>query len=213
MKNFFHKNLTRQHLDGLKIKGIPSLKKSLEKEFFANVDIKLLKSFNHFNCITIAMDCNFKLHEALFQLNNFNWGNLNNHPLHTSNFLKEQIQTISFINNSTFHLTELAINFTDTTLVINKIQGLLIEDNLSNILDSLSQNYVNLTKGLKKMPFEMYTTVFELDELANNVSQNTPFMDYLYVWGVYFSDEEAMQIYDVQNKKFMQDSAVDIIDE
>lgn len=193
-----------------KIIGFDFLKKVLERDFFASANIE--GEFENENRISLVihLQCNFGLTESLFHLNNGNWGNFKNSingDIKTSPFHTTLVE-LENDNGMTIDIKELSIHLRDTSIIISRLPNCQIQDQLETILDSVSANFVHFTKGLTKMPYEMFVPIYEETEndfLHSEIKQNNH-PDYLGYWGLYFEDEEDTLVYDVKNKVIIEES-------
>lgn len=211
-----NKSICKLYRQKYGVKGLTKFIKVLEKDFIAKVALRLSPTTNNKFHLSLHIDCNYSLHIALFQLTNYNWGNLHTEEQPNESIIKKELKKLNFINEDTITINELIFSFTDTSLIINSIERIAIEDNIKEILESLSLNYVNITKGLSEMPFEIFTTIYEdtINEATNDSKiKIKPFMDYLDHWGLYFPSNEEIEIFDVQRKVFMNNTDCYLLEE
>ncbi|NJB35841.1 hypothetical protein [Croceivirga sp. JEA036] len=216
MAKMVNKSICKLYRQKYGVKGLSKFAKVLEKDFIAKVALRLSPTPNNRFNLSLHIDCNYALHIALFQLTNYNWGNLNAVENKNISILKKELEQLNYLNDGKITVDELIFSFTDTSLIINCIERISIEDNLKEILENLSLNYVNITKGLTEMPYEIFTTIYE-DTINEKSSETTlkikPFMDYLDHWGLYFPSNDEIEIFDVQRKVFMKNTDCYLLEE
>ncbi len=194
-----------------KPKGLDALKRSLERDFFAETTIAIHPNSATKVDLVIHLDCNFGLTESLFHLNNGNWGNFQysiSGSVCTSPFHSGLLE-LKNENGVVFEIKELSFHLRDTSIIISRLPNCEIQDNLESILDAVSANFVHFTKGLTKMPYEIFVPVYEETENCFSCSErkHNKKPDYLEFWGLYFEDEADSSIYDVQNKTIIEQSS------
>ena len=191
--------------------GINCFQRSLDKIFFTNSKIKYKKGSQGTFKLIIDLNCNFKLINALYHLRMGSWGGLHDEgkKLDISPFERAYME-LQELNNGKLDIAEVYINLLDTSLIISKINHHCISFHLNAILSSIEQNFIYFTKGLHEIPYEIFISVFELDESKGKpkVPQKvfTHLMDgYFDYWGLYFLSEKNQDpiIYDVHNKCFI----------
>ena len=191
--------------------GLTSLKRILERDFFAEATIDIHPCNETKVDLVIHLDCNFGLTESLFHLNNGNWGNFRNSisgdvrtsPFHTALFELEND------NGIVVEIKELSIHLRDTSIIITRLPNCQIQDKLEPILDAVSGNFVHFTKGLTKMPYEIFVPIYEETENSFSHSEKKQHRkpNYLEFWGLYFEDEDDSSVYDVKNKTIIEQSS------
>lgn len=188
--------------------GLEMFRKSLEKNFFAEVNIGNYGSKEESANLIIDIKCNLSLDESLFYLNKIphtDWTNKNPRPAKTFLFL-EAYSELKKQNTIHIDISELTISLIDTTILISKIYDQSIADQAENIFTELVKHNVYYTKGLNETPFEMFIPVFEEDTLEsdtkmkNIVSDNNNINDYFGFWGMYYDQTEEAAIYDLNTK-------------
>jgi len=198
---------SKKTFEYLKLMGIDSFKRSLEKYFFAKASILPNTTRNESKTyLTINLSCNFSLTESLFHLNSGNWGGFckNTNQLEYSGF-ELAVNDLQELNTNQIIIEEIAIHFKDTSLIITKIPNQEITDQLCDILIAISENFVHFTKGLTEMPYEIFVPVFEENSQTDfHVSQPISKVksSYLTYWGMYFHSEinQDSSIYDLKSK-------------
>ena len=194
------------------INGLELFRKSLEKNYFAEVGIANYGAKEEVANLIIDLKCNFSLSETLFYLTN---------TISKSRKPKSLIPRKTFLfhkaysklknsNHISLDISELTINLTDTTILISKIYDHSIEDQIENIFTELSNHNLYYTKGHNETPFEIFIPVFEEDtlesdaKLQNIVSDNNNINDYFGFWGMYYDLTEEAVIYDLNTKRIIQ---------
>ncbi len=203
--------------DSCTLVGLDALKKTLERDFFAEASIECYSPGTEQVDLIIHLNCNFGLIESLFHLNSGNWGNFRQYSsgdIKTSPF-QMALYAINEDNNTFVDIKELSIHLTDTSIVITRIPNLCIQDSLEPILINISANFVHFTKGMSKMPYEIFVPIFEetSGSLVRNCQRQQPNPSYMDFWGVYFDDCEEAQVYDVQNKAIIDHSDFFLLNE
>ena len=189
----------------LKLNGLNSYEKSLEKIFFADVCIQS-KSKDSKSLLTININCNYNIAEALFQLKESNWGSICEKTLSLEHSpFQVALLHLQKKNTCEIIIDEIAIHFKDTSLYVSKIDDYSILDELCNIFDTLSENFVYLTKGLSESLYEIFIPVFEKSTTENKVP-NTNKQSYYTQWGVEYHSEEYIDgvIYDLKTKTIIE---------
>ena len=188
--------------------GLEAFKKSLEKNYYAEVSIGNYGLEKESANLILDIKCNFSLDESLFHLNK-----IKQHYAIPTESSSEK--TISFLlayselkklNAIQIDISELTISLTDTTILISKIYDQSIAEQAENIFTELVKHNLYYTKGLNETPFEMFIPVFEEDTLEsdtkmrNIVSDNNSTNDYFGFWGMYYDQTEEAAIYDLNTK-------------
>ena len=198
-------------LRDIKPLGLDALKRTLERDFFAEATIAVHPCSATKVDLVIHLDCNFGLTESLFHLNNGNWGNFQNSisgDVRTSSF-HGGLMALENENDVVFDIKELSIHLRDTSIIITRLPNFEIKDSLEGILDAISASFVHFTKGLSKMPYEIFVPVYEETEnsFSHSEKKHNKRPDYLEFWGLYFEDEADSSIYDVKNKTIIEQSS------
>lgn len=186
--------------NNLRLEGLESFRRSLEKFFFSEVTIRTCMSNSTKVELAIELNCNLSLVEVLFHFNKGTWGNFTQGK---SSFTK-QLQKVKDENNRGVDIKEFCILFKDITIVINKIYSNSIPEQLSSIFKEMGKHYVHFSKGLTEIPYEIYIPVFEecnneKDVLLRNIETgNHTKKDYFQYWGLYFDSEDDAVIYDLK---------------
>ncbi|MCM4172964.1 hypothetical protein DHD32_15855 [Arenibacter sp. TNZ] len=193
------------------ITGLELFRKSLEKNFFAEVNIGNYGPKEESANLIIDIKCNLSLDESLFYLNKITPNDMTHKkssPEKTILFLLAYSE-LKKLNTIDIDISELTISLTDTTILISKIYEQSIADQAENIFTELVKHNVYYTKGLNETPFEMFIPVFEEDTLEsdtkmkNIVSDNNNINDYFGFWGMYYDQTEEAAIYDLNSKKII----------
>ena len=199
--------------------GLDALKKTLERDFFAETTIECSWPDESNVDLIVHLSCNFGLTGSLFHLNNGNWGGFDHHTL--GNLKVSSLQTALYAinedNSCTIDIKEFSIHLADISIVISRIPHLSIMDHLEDILIALSANFVHFTKGLIQMPYEIFVPIFEEPQ---NTPSSEPYADltksgsnYFDFWGLYFEDCDDALIYDVNNKEIVDQSDFFLLNE
>ncbi|MGB5227507.1 MAG: hypothetical protein WBN55_04545 [Eudoraea sp.] len=207
----FRDNLRLKLDDNPKIKGLVEFKKSLEKDYFSNVSIRNCSSDNARENLVIEMDCNFKLVEILSHLQKGTWGRMYSaqNSWSKSSPFSRALKNLNKLNSRRIDIEELSIFSKDSSIIIKNIFENSIEEQLRQILQTIAENYVYLTKKLTETPYEIYIPVFEEDRIENDTklknirTGNNKKRDYFKYWGLYFESEKDAVIYDLKNKSII----------
>lgn len=190
--------------------GLASLKRTLERDFFADASIDIHNIASDKIELVIHLKCNFGLTESLFHLNNGNWGNF---PKKTSQGNKPSpfqscIFEMASENDIFIEIKELSIHLKDTSLIVSKLTNYPIQDYLEGILTAISGNFVHFTKGLTQMPYEIFVPIYE--ETSNSFQKakaNKKWLpSYLDFWGLYFEGEDESRVYDLKNQIMIEEN-------
>ena len=185
--------------------GLEAVRRTLERDFFAEAKITVEPVDTLQKDLIVHLNCNFGLTESLFHLNNGNWGNFKQTAVGGEKV--SPIQTVlvelETDNQMTIDIRELSIHLADTSIIISRLPNHSIADNIEKILKALSANFVHFTKGLMKMPYEIFVPIFEEDEISH-VGQQNP--GYLNLWGLYFEGEDESVVYDVNDQLIIEKS-------
>ncbi len=191
-----------------KINGLETFIKSLEKDFFSEVNISNCSTDNTDANLVIEIECKFDLNETLYHLKKGVWGNI--HKNHSSTQIKSSfskaLSNLKQQNSLRLDIEEISIFLNDTSIIIHKIYEQSIAEQLENILIEIANNYPCFSKGLSEDPFEIYVPVFQEELLQNNTTISNMHTitnnanDYFCFWGLYFDSEEEAVIYHLQDK-------------
>jgi len=210
-QNNFKNNLKLQLDNNPQMIGLDAFKRSLEKEHFAEVTICNCSADEQAAKLVIEMDCKIELVEVLFHSQKGTWGDISN-PFNTSataTAFSNALTELQRLNTLPIDVEELSIILNDSLVIIKKIYHHSVQEQLGNILNTIAENYVYITKGLTEAPYEIYIPVFEEDipdnddRLSNINSGNSSKKDYFAFWGLYFDSEEDAVIYDLSNKSII----------
>lgn len=188
----------------VKIEGLETFQKSLEKYFFSEVTVRNCSSSKSPLHLAIELDCNLSLVEMLFHFNKGTWGNLRQEKSSFSKLLDGLVQQ----NHKVVDVEEFTLFLKDTAIVINKIFNQSIPEQLASIFTNIGKHYVHFSKGLTETPYEIYIPVFEEergvgnDTLLQNIEAgNHTKKDYYKYWGLYCDSEDDAVIYDLKHNK------------
>ena len=206
----FKNNLKLQLDNNPQLNGLDAFKRSLEKDYFAEVTICNCSPDKNIGNLVIEMECNIDLVEVLFHSQKGTWGEIITKVgcLTTTSFSKA-LTELQQLNEQPIDVEELSIFLKDSSIILKKIYQHSIQEQLGDIVNAIAENYVHLTKGLTEAPYEIYIPVFEEDlwendnKLSNIKSGNNSRNDYFAFWGLYFDSEEDAVIYDLCNKSII----------
>ena len=207
----FENNLKLRLDDNPQLVGFEAFKRSLERDYFSEVTIRNCSLDNSVGNLVVEMDCNLDLIEVLFHLQKGTWGSSNSAEGQAgeSSAFSEVLAKLKDLNSFSIDVEEFSIFLNDSSIIIKKIYTNSIEEQLANILSSIAEHYVHLTRGLKETPYEIYVPVFEDDLLENGgtltriQTANNHIKDYFGFWGLYFDSEEDAVIYDLSTKSIV----------
>ncbi|MGB5430937.1 hypothetical protein, partial [Eudoraea sp.] len=183
----------------------------LEKDYFSNVAIRNCSTDTTRENLVIEMDCNFKLVEVLSHLQKGTWGRIysTQNSWSKSSPFSRALKNLNKLNSRRIDIEELSIFSKDSSIIIKNIFENSIEEQLRQILQTIAENYVYLTKKLTETPYEIYIPVFEEDRIENDTklknirTGNNKKKDYFKYWGLYFESEKDAVIYDLKNKSII----------
>ena len=202
-RNNSRKNFSQASQLNIPLVGIEAFIKSIEKDFFSNVTVRVFSASSTEVKLVVELDSNLELVETLNHFNKNLWGN----------FLSEDQSFVGALhelqdnNDINIEVEEFSIYMKDTSLIINQIYEQSIPEHLENIFKEISKHYIHFTKGLAEIPYEIYVPVFEdrvfeKDNaiLAELEAKNTYTQNYFSYWGVYFNSEDDAVVYDLNNQ-------------
>jgi len=189
--------------NNIRIEGIDTFAKSLEKHFFSKVTVRNLSLDSEKIKLVIELTCNFDFMEALTHLKKEIWGSF----LSEKNSFSSQLQQLKKLNDIAIEVEEFSIFLNDTSIIINKIYNQSISEQLEDILHEMLRSYPHFTKEKIEIPYEIYIPVYEdnsseilhLNVSNSEVTQNFK-QNYFSFWGVYFYSEIDAMVYDLKNK-------------
>lgn len=193
-----------------KIKRIAEFKSNLERDYFAKVQVRNCRTRTDQLNLIIELECNFSFKEIVFFTKNKEWGNRNERctGIDVANF-SQAITNLRNANDLAIDVEEFSLFLKDTSIIIKRIYHNSIDEQLSVLLNYITEHYASITKGHTETPFEVYIPVFEEDILQNDVKitaiekgQNDK-RDYFGFWGLYFESEEDAVIYELSKKKII----------
>ncbi len=206
----FENNLKLRLDENPQLVGFEAFKRSLERDYFADVTIRNCSLDNSTGNLVVEMDCNLELVEMLFHLQKGTWGTGESYESSkVSPSFSKALMKLKERNNFSIDVEEFSIFLKDCSIVIKKIYANSIEEQLANILNSIAEHYVHLTRGLTEKPYEIYVPVFEDDlmeyggTLTKIQTANNHIRDYFGFWGLYFDSEEDAVIYDLSTKSIV----------
>lgn len=180
--------------------GLESFLKTLEFNYFSQIKVRSCSSSEYNFEMGLDFHCPISLLDLLAQFNKGIWGNnqSNISPLKTS-FLE-----LTSKNCLQLDIDELTLYLLDTNIVIKKINGRSIIEQLNNILTEIAKQYVFLTIGLTEKPYEIFVSIDEEYSVWDtDSSTRTNPSSYFKFWGVYFESKEDAMIYDLENNKYI----------
>ncbi len=194
-------NLHARRCKNASFLGLNRFIETLEKYFFSQITIRDISTTNQKMNLVVELNCNLTLEEMVLHFNNGNWGSFSQ----INYCLRNEINLLEGKNDILINVDEFSIFLKDTSIIINKIYDRSIEDQLEQILITLTNNHFHFTKGFTEVPYEIYVPVFEENIIENNSSvreiQNTQNIrnDYFDFWGLYFESEgDAAVVYDLE---------------
>ena len=207
-RDCFHRNLKMQLDNNPDIRGLSAFRQQLEKDYFAEVQVRNRRTDSQHINLIIEIDCNFSLEEVVYLIDHKQWGIHSDHLKHKSGTsFSEALSDLSQLNNLEIDIEEFSIFLKDTSVIIKKIYDRSIPDQLSELFNSLVEHYITLTKNCSEAPYELYIPVFEEDLFENDLKiaaieqGNNDKKDYFGFWGLYFDSEEDAVIYDLNKRR------------
>lgn len=207
----FRDNLGFKFDSDLKLKGLNAFQRSLERDFFSEVNIRHRSSSETESGLIIELEGNFGLHEILYHLKNETWGNMlkKEETGHCMSPFLRTLHELRELNQLHIDIEEFSFFLKDTAIIVNKIYEQSIPDQLETILTSIAEHYVYFTKELTEIPYEIYIPVFEESLLENDTTLanirtgNNTANDYFSFWGLYFDSEDDAVIYDLADRSIV----------
>ncbi len=199
--------------ENLKTIGIDGFKKVLERDFFADVSIKdeFVQEKGRFDLV-VDVHCNFGLTESLFHLNQGNWGCFKQKSIgggicSGANPFQEQFFNLRELNAFSTDIKEFSVHLNDVSVVVSQLYENSIVEQLPTIFESISEHFVHLTKGLSDMPYEIFVPIYEEENMFvphGQMGKTLGEQDYFKFWGLYYTANPMMQVYDFCNKSFLE---------
>jgi len=188
-----------------------TFRKKLEKEYFAEVNIRNVEESDQGSNLVVEFQSNFSLVEFLFQIQKRNIGKISRN--FNDDFqdlaLSEALNEFRAENNRMIDLEEINFFLSDCEITIKKIYQHSIENQLGNIYQMLAQHYMYFTFKQSKRTSEIFIPVFE-DELEVNFRNDKDVdnaasskRDYFNFWGIYFSHNDDAVIYDLNTRSII----------
>lgn len=183
--------------------SIFSFIKKIEKDFFAEVTVQNFGYIEDSFSISIQLDCNLSLIEILNHANLGTWGDFKNNR--DINPLCKAIETLQNENNCNIAISEFSLFLKDTSIIINETNNLNIAKELNNILKEIASQYIYITNGFTKKPYEIYIPVLEENDFDMEmfIPEECGAKSYNEYWGIYFESEEEAVIYDVKENSYL----------
>ncbi|NAY90738.1 hypothetical protein GTQ34_02295 [Muricauda sp. JGD-17] len=187
-------------------KGLVEFMNSVDRDFFSETKL-LFKHSQESKKTELILDicCNFGLTVGLHHFNSGSWGGFNsadNGSKPVLSFL-ETFNRLNQCNDNTLELSEISLNFLDTSIIITQLYDQSIPEQLEQIITKVSEHFVYFTKGLTEMPYEIFVPVFE-DTLPDIPGLEKEQNNYFSYWGLYFEEgiKHRVMVYDLENKQF-----------
>ena len=184
------------------IYGLDEFLKNLEFYYFSTIQLKKHSFSNGSINLVLEMSCDIDLLELLSHFNTGRWGNNGT----TKNPLQQGLDVLDFKNKNNIDIEELTLFLKDTSIVIKRIYENSIALQFDDILKQIASNYVFLSKGLTKKPYEIFVPIFEdsIDENSSHIlsSEILP-TNYLEFWGIYLDRDVEASIYDVERNTYV----------
>ena len=181
--------------------GLDEFSRILEKDFFAEVTIKCqYDTEKERTDLILDISCNFGLTEGLHYFNTMDWGGLACNDKGKSSF-DTAFGELSEINGGNIDIAELSLHFKDTSIIVSRIFDYSVPDQLGAIINSTSEHFVYITKGLTEMPYEIFVSVYE-ESPTNAVGSEADAPNYFDHWGLYFDEgpQQDAMIYSLESK-------------
>lgn len=198
----FNNNLPAGSNKDCHVAALEVFQRRLEKIFFSEVVVSNHSQNDSFASLVIEVECGLSLLEMLFHFNKGVWGNFQDARDNLENALCE----LQANNEPEVDIEEFSLFLKDTSIVVQKIYGQSIAQQLQNILVELGHHYVYFSKGLMEVPYEIFIPVFEeLDRCENAIPiDGSPTQkNYFEYWGVYYESAEEACIYDLANLRLI----------
>ncbi len=188
------------------LRGLNSFTKNLEKHFFTSVSICHSTKNLSKVIIVLEMHFNFDVSDMLHHYESGTWGCLNSQ---NQNFL-EFVNQLKDVNNCFIEIDELTLHFKNTSIIINQIYENSIAEQFDSILQKLNENFISFTKGISRVPYEIFIPVVEEEIHVSSSVDNRPnsscldfgHEDDFKFWALYYDGERKAVIYDTKSSMF-----------
>lgn len=216
--NQSRKNFRLQLKNNPEINGFDTFKRTLEKEYFAKVNIRNCNpadqeqgSVSLWNLV-VEMECNFELVEILYYLDKGSWGSPA-FPVTSAGIpnsaLNDAFCSIEGLNSQEVDIDEISLVLKDSIIVVKRIYERSIAEQFGQILQTLAAHYVFFTRELTETPYEIYLPVFEeeilnVNSLVSTVKRDTESAgDYYKYWALYFDSSPEAKIYELESRSII----------
>ncbi|MGF1559958.1 MAG: hypothetical protein ACFCUL_12790 [Flavobacteriaceae bacterium] len=194
------------------IDKLRGFEKSLGRFFFADCKVLISPSCDEIVCLNIHMSSDFSLPEAISLLlmpyvKDYRQTNFTQSLL----CFKKMITKLKNNFDMPVDITELAIYFQNTDVIIHRINENSIIEEIREILSTLICHFDHYANSMGEIPFEIHIPVIEdptykkcttvLDTSKILPVYESPYFKY---WGLYFNSLRKPVIYDLNNTSIIQ---------
>jgi len=191
--------------------GLDDFIKNLERIFFATAKLKCKQDIvNSRLDLVVELQFNFSISDCLhyfYEKDGNGYSISDESSYNISLAVTEALKKLNEKSTYPADILETSLHFTDTSIIISRIQPNSIPEHLGEIFKTIGQHFICFTKGLTEMPYEIFVPVFEDNCIHNKKCEiDTSYYDY---WGLYFDKGEAEHealIYSLDRKKFYKES-------
>ncbi len=201
-KNNFNSYCLKGFDKNVEIAGLHRFATSLEKQFFSKVTIKNISLLPFKLKLVVELTCNYKLVDALTHFKKEIWGNFSSKKYS----FKKELKRLKDANEVFIEVEELSVFLSDTSIIIHRVYHESIPEQLNSIFCKLENSYVNFTRGLEEVPYEIFVPVYEEKYLTYESQKELNIQagpncstHYFSYWGLYFSSEKDAVVYDLKN--------------
>ncbi|MDG1573107.1 hypothetical protein OZ410_12325 [Robiginitalea sp. M366] len=190
-------DLTREIQTRAFIQGVDAFEKGLERLFFASVQIQRSTPENGKEQLVLELKCPLPFVEALYHFRQGTWGgslagpDVQVHPPSVSTLIED----LNLCNEEALNLSEILLEFTDLTLVIQHSGAQPLDRMLPLLFENLSREYVSISHGSQALPNEIYIPV-QADETTGYLAEHPDGKSPYRYWGLYFENEIEGKVYD-----------------
>ena len=210
-------NADLKKISGFGIKKVLSdaslqlFRKRLEKEYYANVNVRNLEYNESQTNLVIEFQSNLNLVEFLYHVQKRHVGQLIQTETNDLKdiVLSDALAALKESSGSQIEIEELTFFLSDTEITVKRIYENSVEEQIGNIFRELAKHCMYFTNNQRKVPSEIFIPVFEenLDEKFKNgmciESAGSDKKDYFNFWGIYFSHNDDAVIYDLSMRSII----------
>lgn len=206
--NNFQNKLPLGCTKDLDLVGLDTFKKKLEKNYFAEVEVR--KCISDSQEIELVIEVRSRISLAL-AVEHFRVDVLSKSNTADSNILLYCLSKLRAANNrESIDIMEISFLMEDTSIFIQRVCDFSIVQQLDNIFRLVMNNYNYIIAEIKEVPSEIHIPVFKNDENEKNKlnmfpekARETTEKEYFAYWGLYLDALNETAIYDVEKSRFI----------